>query len=317
MARLDQTLTSSAVFQLLVYALGDAEAIDLISNVDVSAPLLVSAAKGHVDRSIVAQAVALIQFHDFLRRAPTARNFLVEVKPASVRIALERCDLYTVSGQACGEYGDVAHMIPRILTSLGFVVDWEGWGGDAGFRICRYRHADYPDDVPKMIVHDIQLDRLPSHIREPLAGVTVPSVNPLAQAVSASAQLGELEHGKPLNFHDASDLVLKIARCFERLHGIPRLDAYQAIASHSKGISWFATEGHALRKVIVRLSQFCEVSQWLGQAGIPAFRTHCATSAEQVTEISLLGDPLQRRFEGATGSFVEYSVDGPCLAFSR
>lgn len=315
MARLDQAFTASAVFQLLVYALGDAEAIDLISNVEVATPMLVSTRKGYVDRSTIALTAALIQLHDFLRRAPTARRYFQEVKPAAEKITLEQCDLYTVSDAQADAPGDTERMIHGILTSLGYALESAGWGGITDLQLRRYRHADVPDVIPKMNVYEIQAARLPEDIRQHLADFT-PT---LAAAVppALSEQLCVLRSGNALNFHDASDVVLKITRCFERLHGIPKLDAYQAIESHSKAISWFATEGHAVQKLVIRSSNFFDLRQRLEQAGIQALRPHSPSGSENITEVCLISDPMQRRFEGATGSFVEYSVDGPRLEFSQ
>lgn len=300
----------SALASLLGYVIGDDDAQRLIATVRV-APALASRPVGNwVDRATVAQGLVLVLVADLLRRVPAARTYVDGL--ADEPLYFDHAVVHTV-----GQAGDAAPhasggSIERILRALGFAAPSQAEGAAAA-GLCRcvtFVQQDAPDLVPRIVLEQIDASAFGAEFHATAHRVFGAARDPLSPELAQLLQ--RMEAQGRLDFHDATDLVLRAARCFDRQHVLPHVADYEVLLQSSSAAAWVATEGQAFHHLTRSVPGLPDL-QALAVAGFEVRQTREPGHDGRARPMAVIGTQFSRRLKGPRGREIERTVPGSFL----
>jgi hypothetical protein len=215
----ESTMKASTLYQLLAYVIGEKETCDVLRHVKIPAAILARPARGDVDRTSISWALSLVLFRDLLRQAQSARRYVYEKKRAGEQLMLWRGAARAMK-LACMEQlpaGEPA-VRPR-LVPFGYVLADEYPMPSLDMVTSAYHHIGYPAHIAQFTISEILPETFPDAHQN--RGASVFSQSRDSVSALLAAQLDKLESAHALPFHDATDVVLKVARRFNWRHDVP------------------------------------------------------------------------------------------------
>ena len=306
-------MKASAVFQLLTYVVGEEDAIDVMAHVAVDGALLDKPVRGLADRATIAQTLALVLFHDLLRRVPAAKRYVHEFKPMHEKLVLDHGAVRTVKLQGMGALPCGEAAVTRLLKPLGYAFAAEYPLPALRMTGRSYRHMDFPEQIPQFFVSEILPELFSAPFQTAVANTFASSHDPVSEKLQS--QLDALESRGVLEFHDAADVVLRVARCFDRQHELPKFEDYTSLLDESAEMGWIATEGNTFNHITVRVNDVTALHASLVEAGYAIKPEVEISSSGNVLQTALLADSVSRRLKGATSSYIEHTVPGSFCEF--
>ncbi|ALL68404.1 Protein of unknown function (DUF1338) [Paraburkholderia caribensis MBA4] len=306
-------MKTSAVYRLLAYVLGNEEADEVFRHVMVDNALLGASFRGKVGRAAIAQALSLSLFHDLIRRVPSARRYVYEARTPREKLVLDHGSVRTVNLEGMGALPAGHRAIHRLIVPLGYEIADEypmPWIHMVGRS---YRHIDHPETIPQFFVSEISTSRFPDDVQHRITETFSESRDPLTPKLVS--HLAKLEACGSLSFRDAADVVLRVARCFDRQHDLPKIDDYDAMRGHSSELAWISTEGNTFNHITIRVNDLADLHEHLRAEGFAVKDGIEVSASGTVLQTALRADSVSRRFRGPASSFVERVVPGSFCEF--
>ncbi|MGZ9709687.1 2-oxoadipate dioxygenase/decarboxylase family protein [Glaciimonas sp. GNP009] len=306
-------MESSAVFQLLSYIIDEGDAKDVLNHVYVIPTLTNRPALGTVDRASIAQTLALVLFHDLLRRVPAAKRYVYEFKSEDTKIVLDHGAARTVLIDGIDGFPSGEAALTRLLIPLGYQLNGEYPLPRLKMMGRSYAHQDFPEDIPQFFISEIFTDQLSDECQQAVYRTIATSRDPVTSALQGT--LDRLERDMSLPFHDAANVVLGIAACFGRQHELPCIEDYRTIVAESAEMGWITTEGNAFNHATARVGNLYELHASLKAAGFSIKPEVEVSKNGRVRQTAFLADSVSRRFKGAVSSFEQIDVPGSFYEF--
>jgi hypothetical protein len=243
-------VTAGPLEDLVAGQLGRERARALLGSLVVHPALVAPAARG-VPRAVIAQALAIVLFDDFLGRVPDAAAYAEARLAAGRHLHLDHGAIGTVAGVPCGELAEGEGSVARFLAPLGYAPCPADDPSSRPVTGRPWRHPDLPAHVPQYLITVVHADRFPEPFRQAAARVVGSSRDPLTGL--ATVNLARLAAEGRLDHHHAESLLGELASCFQRHHATPALADYELVRAESEEMAWIATDGPALRHAAVRV----------------------------------------------------------------
>lgn len=206
--------------------------------------------RDQLNRAQVAMLMSMLLFKDLLERVPEGQAYANETVEKQQKITFDHGALRTISI-------DMKHLpsgkaaFSRLLEPLGY--ELTGKYPLEKLKMCGfvYTHKDYPEDIPQYFISELYPEKFSPSFQKTVRKLVYDSIDPLTKA--AQDLLKQLAEEKKLCLNSTTELLKVLPKCFERQHGIPRLDQYKQLLTESAEMAWIATEGNAFNHATDRV----------------------------------------------------------------
>lgn len=297
---------------LLAAALGAEQARDLMAAVHIPDPL-VDEAGDLASRAVIAEALALVLFHDLVDRVPAGRDYVARIGKAGGKVTFDHGALRTVAAPTTGALPPGDAGFARILQPLGYEAAAVYPLERINMTGRAYRHRDRPEDIPQYFVSEFHPERFSPEFQDACARVLASSRDPLT--TEAKALLDRLQADGSLPVDDAARLVPVLAACFARQHDAPTLADYEVLLAESAEMAWIATEGNAFNHATDRVADVAALAEAERAAGHPIKDTVEVSTSGRVRQTAYRAAKAARDFIDANGKTVTREVPGSFYEF--
>ena len=268
---------------------------------------------GPVSRAVIAAALNLNLLADLLERVPTGRAYVEDLIRGGKPLTFDHGAMRTVAMDGMGQLPAGQAAITRVLEPLGYA-------GTHTYPMPRlkmtgrsFTHRDFPEGLPQFFISELHPEHFSQAFLAAARRVTEESTDPLdAGDLILLAQL-QKDHALPLA--DAIRLLPKLAACFSRRHGAPRLADYEILRAESAEMAWIATEGNAFNHATDRVHSLADVVSRQRALG-RRIKVRVEVSASgRVRQTALHADTVMRDFRIGNGDRVWREVPGSFFEF--
>jgi hypothetical protein len=288
-------LPMSHLSTLVASAVGQKAAATILDVLDL-APVLAGQAEGPVSRAVFAMALNAVLFHDIMARVPLGATYVSERRAAGHKVLFDHGALRTIDfgeGAPTGALPAGHLAFARILEPLGYHVadlyplDRLKMTGRA------YAHLDLPEAIPQFFVSELHVERF-SPAFQVIAHAVFDST---ADALGIEAQRALAAFAEGACDLDAARAALpQVVSAFERTHGAPRLEHYQALLAESAEAAWIATEGQAFNHATDRVPDVEAVADAQKALGRPVKDKVEVSGSGRVRQTAFKAQPVERVF---------------------
>lgn len=255
-----------------------------------------------VPRAVVAQALAVLLFHDLLERVPAGAAYVDERIASDARVHLDHGAVRTVTGVQCGSLPEGQEAVTRVLTALGYAHRFTYDLSKLRMTGRSWCHLDLPADVPQYFVSELHGDRFSPRFQAAAARVLATSRDPLDDG--ARAHLAQLAATGDLPLARAEDLLPVMVACFARHHDDPSEADYEALLAESAEMAWIATEGTVFNHATDRVDDVFAVALGERMAGRPVKAEVEVSGSGRILQTAHRAALVQRRLCTAEGTVV-------------
>ena len=264
-------------------------------------------AQERVSRAELALALAGLLFEDVQRRVPMARAYVEDSVHAGHKLTFDHGALRTVAAD-CGELPSGAEAFTRILEPLGYrrVGTYDLTKIHmTGFAFC---HEDLPQAIPQYFVSELHPERFSEGFESAVARVVGQSKDPLSH--QAKSILSRIASDGAIDFADAMRILPELVACFDRQHGEPTVQDYEALSAESAEMAWISTEGNAFNHATDRVADVFEVAEAQKALGRPIKESVEVSRNGNVMQTAFRAAVTQRLFRSEAGHMVVREVPG-------
>jgi hypothetical protein len=293
---------------LVASAIGPDAAAEILATLDID-PALTAQADGPVSRAVFAMAMNAVLFHDIMARVPLGAAYVAERWSAGHKVLFDHGALRTIDfGNSPTGALPAGHLaFARILEPLGYALadlyplDRLKMTGRA------YAHLDLPEAIPQFFVSELHVTRF-----SPAFQVIAHAVfDATADALGIEAQraLAAFAAEGSCDLDAARAALPQVVAAFERTHGAPRLEHYQALLTESAEAAWIATEGQSFNHATDRVPDVEAVADAQKALGRPVKDAVEVSASGRVRQTAFKAQPVARVFATDDGE-VTLTVPG-------
>jgi hypothetical protein len=242
-------------------------------------------------------ALNAVLFHDIMGRVPLGAAYVSERRAAGHRLLFDHGALRTIDfgeGAATGALPAGHLAFARILEPLGY-------GPPELYPLDRlkmtgrgYAHRDLPEAIPQFFVSELHVTRF-SPAFQVIAHAVFDSTAD-ALGTEAQAALAAFAAYGTCDLDAARAALPHVVAAFERTHGVPRLEHYEALKAESAEAAWIATEGQAFNHATDRVPDVEAVADAQRALDRPIKDKVEVSGSGRVRQTAFKAQPVERTF---------------------
>lgn len=284
----------------------------LVERVALPAQIL-SEQGGSVSRAVIAAALNLELLAGLLKRVPSGRAYVDDLKEEDRKLVFDHGAVRTVSLDGMGDLPMGQAAIVRVLEPLGYASTHIYPMPRLKMTGRSYTHRDFPEELPQFFVSELYPNQFSESFQRAARAVTASSTDPLTEQDRRLLERLKAEDALPLE--EASQLLPRLVACFGRHHSTPRLADYEILRAESAEMAWISTEGNAFNHATDRVSSLEEVAVRQRALGRRIKDRIEVSASGRVRQTALHADPLMREFLDDEGQVLRREVPGSFFEF--
>ncbi len=268
---------------------------------------------GAVSRAVIAAALNLDLLAGLLERVPSGRAYVEDLAWRGQKLVFDHGAVRSLAMAGMGELPVGQAAITRVLEPLGYAATHTYPMPRLKMTGRSYTHGDFPEALPQFFVSELHAGQFSPAFQAAVRRVASNSTDPLTP--EDQTLLTRLKAQHALSLEEAQALLPKLAQCFARRHGAPRLTDYESLRAESAEMAWIATEGNAFNHATDRVSSLDDVIGAQRALGRRVKDRIEISASGRVRQAAFHADPVTREFLGEDGGVFHRQVPGSFFEF--